>query len=84
MDESRITVGPFKGKKRKMVSLTSCQTGPLSQDARDVIHVSVVTIVSLSLNSLLPLFSTFSDLAFKDAELCRVLGDADDRGEAFA
>jgi hypothetical protein len=34
MDESGVTAWPFKGKKRKVVSLTSCQTGPRVQEAR--------------------------------------------------
>jgi hypothetical protein len=56
MDESGVTAGPFKGKKRKVVPLTSCQTAPRFQDARDVTHVSVVAIVLLGLNSRRPLF----------------------------
>jgi hypothetical protein len=72
MDDPGVTARPFKGKKRKVVSLTSCQTEPRFQDAIDVVHVSVVVTVSLGLNSLPPLFLTISDVMVKNVELCRV------------
>jgi hypothetical protein len=68
MGESGVTARPFKGKKRKMVSLTSYQIQPRFQNAKNVTHVSVVTTVSLGLNSLPPLFLTVPEAAFKDAE----------------
>jgi hypothetical protein len=56
MDESGVTARRFEGKKRKVVSLTYYQTESRFQDARGVTHASIVAIVSLSLNSLPPLF----------------------------
>jgi hypothetical protein len=69
MDESGVTAGLFKGKKRKMISLTSGQIGPRFQDATDVIQVSVVATMSLGMNSLPPLFLTVSEVTLQDAKL---------------
>jgi hypothetical protein len=69
MDESGVTARPFKGKKRKVASLTNCQIELRFQDARDVTHVFIVATMPFGLNSLPPLFLRVSDLAFKDAEL---------------
>jgi hypothetical protein len=41
-DESQVAAAPFKEKKRKMTLLTSCQTEPRFQHAKDVTQLSVM------------------------------------------
>jgi hypothetical protein len=75
MDESGVTVCPFKGERRKVVSLIMCPVEPHIQEIRDLSHVSVVTTVSLGLNSLPLLFLTVLDIDSRDLELCTMPGD---------
>jgi hypothetical protein len=69
VDESGVTAQLFKGKKRKVALLPSCQTEALFQDGRDVTHVSGVATVSLGLNFLPTLFLMVSCVTLKYSDL---------------